>query len=102
LSKFSLFLRAFSIFDFPKFFIQKEGDKDNSLTIGTGYLAQKQVKNIYKYQADIVAELDSSSNAERVKKNITLAGLLHDLGHAMFSHLFDGRVIPKLWYLFIL
>lgn len=64
--------------------------------LGTGYLAQKQVKNIYKYQPDIVAELDSSENAERIKKNITLAGLMHDLGHALFSHLFDGTVIPKL------
>jgi len=67
--------------------------------IGTAYLAQKQVKNIFKYQPDIVADLGSSENANRIKKNITLAGLMHDLGHALFSHLFDGTIIPKLWYL---
>jgi len=63
--------------------------------LGTGHLAQKLIKSLYKHQATVVAEFDSAEYAGKIKKNVTLAGLLHDLGHGPFSHLFDGKIIPK-------
>lgn len=64
--------------------------------LGVGHLAQKMIKSLFKYQSNVVAEFDSAEYAHQIKKNITLAGLLHDLGHGPFSHLFDGKIIAKL------
>jgi len=64
--------------------------------LGTGHLAQKLIKTIYKHQPNIHQASDSSEYIDTIKKNVTLAGLLHDLGHGPFSHLFDGKIITKL------
>ena len=34
--------------------------------------------------------------SEQDIKNVTMAGLMHDIGHGPFSHLFDRGVIPEL------
>jgi HD superfamily phosphohydrolase len=33
---------------------------------------------------------------EQDEKNVVLAGLMHDLGHGIYSHLFDRDLMPKI------
>ena len=58
-------------------------------SLGVGYLSRKYIKSIHKNQP----ELGVTSSDIR---NLTLAGLMHDLGHGPFSHLFDTDVVPAL------
>jgi len=34
--------------------------------------------------------------SEQDEKNVVLAGLLHDFGHGVYSHLFDRDFIPRI------
>ena len=58
-------------------------------SIGTYHLAKKFINNI-KYNQP---ELNITNNIVKV---ISVAGLCHDLGHLMYSHLFDDIFLPKL------
>ena len=58
-------------------------------SIGTYHLAKKFINNI-KYNQP---ELNITNNIIKV---ISIAGLCHDLGHLMYSHLFDDIFLPKL------
>jgi len=58
-------------------------------SIGVAYLSNKYIKMLKKKQP----ELEITS---RDISNVSLAGLLHDLGHGPFSHIFDADVLPAL------
>lgn len=57
--------------------------------LGVGYLARKYIKALKKRQPHLEITDDDV-------RNVTLAGLTHDLGHGPFSHIFDRDVIPAL------
>lgn len=57
--------------------------------IGVGYLSRKMLNYLKKQQP----ELEITKNDLR---NITLGGMMHDLGHGPFSHLFDSDIVPAL------
>ena len=57
--------------------------------LGVGHLSRKYLRSLQKKQP----ELDITSNDIR---NVTLAGLMHDLGHGPFSHIFDSDIVPAL------
>lgn len=56
-------------------------------SIGVAYLANKMIKSIkFRLFPDVTDEMI---------ENITLAGLLHDIGHGPFSHLFEDFINEK-------
>lgn len=57
--------------------------------LGVGHLSRKYIRSLKKKQPD----LDIKNEDIR---NVTLAGLMHDLGHGPFSHIFDSDVVPAL------
>jgi HD superfamily phosphohydrolase len=58
-------------------------------SIGTYHLAKKFINNIKDNQPDL-------NITDNIVKVISIAGLCHDLGHLMYSHLFDDIFLPKL------
>lgn len=58
-------------------------------SIGTYYLARKMINNIKNKQPELKI-------TSKIVKVISIAGLTHDLGHLMYSHLFDDLFLPKL------
>ncbi len=58
-------------------------------SIGTYYLAKKMVNTIRIKQPEIKI-------TDKIVKVISLAGLCHDIGHMMYSHLFDDLFLKKL------
>ena len=58
-------------------------------SIGTYHLAKKMITNIKNNQPDL-------NISEKIIKVVSIAGLCHDLGHLMYSHLFDDIFLSKL------
>jgi HD superfamily phosphohydrolase len=58
-------------------------------SVGTYYLAKKFITNLALHQPELKI-------TPGIIKVVSLAGLCHDLGHLMFSHLFDDLFLPKL------
>jgi HD superfamily phosphohydrolase len=58
-------------------------------SIGTYHLAKTMIESIMKKQPEL-------NITEEIVLLVSIAGLCHDLGHMMFSHLFDDCFLPKL------
>ena len=58
-------------------------------SIGTYHLARKIITNIRKNQPELKI-------TSRIIKIVSIAGLCHDIGHLMYSHLFDDLFLPRL------
>ncbi|EDV29078.1 uncharacterized protein TRIADDRAFT_18236, partial [Trichoplax adhaerens] len=57
-------------------------------SIGVGYLAWKLVKSIQSRQPELrITDVDVLC--------VSLAGLCHDLGHGILSHVFDNEFLPR-------
>lgn len=59
-------------------------------SLGVGHLAQKQMRYLYDIRGKDSAGLSQGFQQYRITeediKNVTMAGLMHDLGHGPFSH----------------
>jgi HD superfamily phosphohydrolase len=58
-------------------------------SIGTYHLAKKIINNIRSKQPEL-------GITDKIVKVVSIAGLCHDMGHVMYSHLFDDLFLPKL------
>jgi HD superfamily phosphohydrolase len=58
-------------------------------SIGTYHLANKMITSIKMKQPELGV-------TDEIVELVSIAGLCHDLGHCMFSHLFDDYFLPKL------
>ena len=58
-------------------------------SIGTYYLSKLMITNIKNSNKEL-------NISEELISLVSIAGLCHDLGHLLFSHLFDNEFIPNL------
>lgn len=58
-------------------------------SIGTYYLAKKFINNLKDKQPEL-------NITNKIVNIVSIAGLCHDLGHLMYSHLFDDLFLPML------
>lgn len=69
-------------------------------SIGVAYLSNKLISHLLKGVKENTPVFNIN-NSNRINEDfniraVTLAGLVHDLGHGPFSHLFDRKVIKAL------
>lgn len=65
-------------------------------SIGVAYLSNRLSHHLIKSSKENKTFNFFDINSESNVRCVTLAGLLHDLGHGPFSHLFDRKVIKTL------
>jgi HD superfamily phosphohydrolase len=58
-------------------------------SIGTYYLAKKFINNLKEKQPEL-------NITKEIVNIVSIAGLCHDIGHLMYSHLFDDLFLPML------
>lgn len=66
-----------------------------SHSLGVGHLCQ-QVMTHFQDSRNFKHE-NGYTICDQDVNNVVLAGLMHDLGHGVYSHLFDRQVVPKLF-----
>ena len=66
-------------------------------SVGTAYLCESQMNFLRQnHQMSTVSKLSSDvivPFTEKEQQCVVLAGLFHDLGHGIYSHLFDRQVM---------
>jgi HD superfamily phosphohydrolase len=68
-------------------------------SLGTSYLCDKLMRHLIKAHQPTtrLSQLTEPVFSANEHKCVVLAGLMHDLGHGIFSHLFDRKVIRSIY-----
>jgi HD superfamily phosphohydrolase len=60
--------------------------------LGTGHLAKTFITLLIKNNPERYEKVSEEEQASAIF-TITLAGIMHDIGHGPFSHTFDGEIV---------